>query len=155
MSKIPHLNPTPKSHTKYFLVSDSVTRKQQYNLVLLCKFCKVHRGSFLVPRSWLNSWTHQDFDKFSVLQVTLCSTLIGPKLLKDLSPFLTECTCGRTKESPDLVPWLFSFWQNISFIKGGDKSCFALNISIATWWIFLWWKVKESSFFKRSSKVDE
>ena len=32
---------------------------------------------------------------------------IGPKLRRDLSPFLTESTLGLTKVSPDLVPTEF------------------------------------------------
>ena len=76
--------------------------------------------------------------------------IIGPNLRKDRSPKFTVLTLGL---------WNLSFpltlrWVKMSCIKMGDKPFFTLYISIASWWIFLWWKDNESSFLRSSSKED-
>ena len=79
---------------------------------------------------------------------------MGPKDLREFSPLYTLLTLGLANLSPILVVRPLLLWSNISFINGGDKLFFTLNISIATLWMFLWWTDMDLSFFKSSSNDD-
>ena len=57
---------------------------------------------------------------------------IRPKDLREFSPLYTLLTLGLVNLSPILVVRPLLLWINISFMNGGDKLCFTLNISIAT-----------------------
>ena len=55
---------------------------------------------------------------------------IGPKVLSERSPLLTESTCGLSKVSPSLMPLSFSLWLSISFINEGHKFCLSFSIPL-------------------------
>ena len=63
----------------------------------------------------------------------------GPLYRTVSEPYITDLTLGKLKSRSFLrLYWLVCGQNNISFIKGGFKPCFVLNISIINTCKFVW-----------------
>ena len=93
---------------------------------------QILHGQFFGIHDLIESLNSDKLVQLFILLGSILFQTMGPKLLREHSPFFTELTLGLENFTPILVFIPVSSILNISFIKGGEKSFFALYISIAT-----------------------